>query len=273
MTMSKFLIWSDIHEEFEDFDLSAPSPEGVDALLVAGDIWTKGRSVKKLERIAAWAGVPVIATAGNHDYYGDNIMKSDQRMARQAEESAYDIRFLNPGTTQVNDVRIIGATLWTDYRLRCPTGDNWIVRNACQTVMNDHKRIRWGFGSFRPVSADDLAGIHLQHKTYIAGKLAEPHDGPTLVMTHHAPSGQSVKYRSTEELHDHAYASNLDDMILDTQPDYWIHGHTHNPESYHIGVTKVLANPKGYPGDNPDFNKMKVFDIGRPEHDVEGPCP
>ena len=82
-----------------------------------------------------------------------------------------------------------------------------------------------------------------------------------------------MKYRSTEELHDHAYASNLDDMILDTQPDYWIHGHTHNPESYQIGVTKVLANPKGYPGDNPDFNKMKIFDVGRPEHDVEGPCP
>ncbi|CAN0567224.1 unnamed protein product, partial [Laminaria digitata] len=69
----KFLLWGDIHSEFEEFPLPEVRPEGLDCILCPGDIWTKGRAVKKLERIAQWATCPVIATPGNHDYYGDSI--------------------------------------------------------------------------------------------------------------------------------------------------------------------------------------------------------
>lgn len=254
----KFLLWSDIHEEFEQLTLPEDKPD-VDAILVAGDIWTKGRAVTRLERIAEWAGVPIIATAGNHDYYGDSIYKSDERMQRAADQSGYDIRFLNPGVTVIGNCRIVGATLWTDYALRNTGGSSFPAKYACQNAMNDHVKIRWGQGDFRKVSPGDLERLHHQHKSFIEETLNLHHDGPTLVMTHHAPSEMSVKFREKEEMIDHAYASNLENLILDCEPQVWVHGHTHNPEDYEIGTTRVLSNPKGYPGQDIAFDMMKVF--------------
>lgn len=181
-------------------------------------------------------------------------------MRQAAHDSAFDIRFLNPGTTKVGECRIIAATLWTDYRLRCPEGPNWVERNACENIMNDHRKIRWGNGNFRKVSADDLASIHLEHRSFIKNALMKDHEGPTLVMTHHAPSEMSVRFRETVQKEDHAYASNLEGLILDHAPDIWLHGHTHHAEDYAIGATRVISNPKGYPGQNPEFDMLKVFE-------------
>lgn len=260
----KFLQASDLHYEFEEMKLSDPCPEGIDAVLLAGDIWTKGRSIKKCEQIAAWAGVPVIFTPGNHDYYADSMWKSNERMAKQAAESDYDIRFLNPGVTMIGGTRIIAATLWTDYRMRDPEGENWQIKNACHHQMNDHKRIRWGYGSFRPVTPDDLHRTHMEHRAFITETLATPFDGATIVMTHHAPSEKSVGFKEPEFV-DHAYASNLEDLILEAGPDLWIHGHTHNPEDYSIGRTRVMANPKGYPDQDIPFDFMKVHVVEEAE--------
>lgn len=257
----KFMIWGDIHSEFEEFPLPDEKPDNIDCILCPGDIWTKGRAVQKLERIAEWAGCPVVATAGNHDYYGDSIWKSNERMETQAEQSSYDIRMLLPGVTEVAGTRIIGAPLWTDYRLRQKEGDNWEIRHACESAMNDHKRIRWGFGNFRRVSSHDLATLHKEHKAFIEKELKTPFDGPTLVMTHHAPSEQSLKFNNKPELIDHAYASNLEDMILDYAPEIWIHSHTHNREDYEIGPCRVLSNAKGYPGQETGFDPLAVFEI------------
>jgi len=256
----RYLLSSDIHEEFEDFKLPDQVPSDIDAVLIAGDIWTKGRAVRRLERIAEWCGVPIVATAGNHDYYGDSIIRSDQRMQEAATASQYDIRILNPGTTVIGDCRIIGATLWTDYRLRNASGDNWSERHACHSVMNDHVKIRWGGGNFRKVKPEDLATLHFKHRTYIEEQLAIPHEGQTLVMTHHAPSEMSVKFRGKAEMVDNAYASNLEGLILDHSPQVWVHGHTHNAEEYDIGETSIVSNPKGYPGQNPDFDFLRVYE-------------
>ena len=271
MTHPRFLIWSDLHEEFADLALPAEGPGDIDAILVAGDVWTKGRAVRRLERVADWAGVPIVLTPGNHDYYGTSMFKGDAYMARDAEASDRDIRFLNPGTTEVAGCRIIAAALWTDYRLRRPTGPNWLERNACEGIMNDHRRIRWGHGSFRPVTSDDLASVHLKHRDYIAHKLAEPFDGPTLVMTHHAPSEFSVRFRGREEVVDHAYASNLEGLILDHAPQAWVHGHTHNAEAYEIGSTRILSHPRGYPDQETGFDPLKVFEIDAADPGPTGP--
>ena len=43
-----------------------------------------------------------------------------------------------------------------------------------------------------------------------------------------------------------AYASNLEELIVQYQPKYWIHGHIHAPVRYNIGATEVICNPHGY---------------------------
>jgi Icc-related predicted phosphoesterase len=48
-----------------------------------------------------------------------------------------------------------------------------------------------------------------------------------------------------------AFASTLEDVIERYRPELWIHGHTHVPCDYEIFGTRVICNPRGYPGESP----------------------
>ena len=102
---------------------------------------------------------------------------------------------------------------------------------------------------------------HGVSRQFITEELAKPFDGPTVVVTHHAPSWLSVpdKFREASA----AYASRLEDLILDHEPLLWIHGHTHTSFDYKIGKTRIVCNPRGYHGFelNPDFEVNLIVEI------------
>jgi len=70
-----------------------------------------------------------------------------------------------------------------------------------------------------------------------------------LHLTHHAPSAQSLPDKLKNDPASGAYASNMESFINDIGPRLWIHGHIHQPSSYTVGATQVVANPRGYPGE------------------------
>jgi hypothetical protein len=77
------------------------------------------------------------------------------------------------------------------------------------------------------------------------------------VLTHHAPSYQSIHPKYRMETVNGSYASDLDDLILShPQIKYFSHGHTHESMSYTIGECRVICNPRGYyPSQmNPNFD-------------------
>jgi hypothetical protein len=43
----------------------------------------------------------------------------------------------------------------------------------------------------------------------------------------------------------------------------WTHGHTHDPFDYMVGKTRVVCNPRGYAGHDPqaDLFELKFLDI------------
>jgi Icc-related predicted phosphoesterase len=43
-----------------------------------------------------------------------------------------------------------------------------------------------------------------------------------------------------------AFASNLDELILENQQRVWIHGHTHESFDYRIGETRMVSNSRDY---------------------------
>lgn len=47
-----------------------------------------------------------------------------------------------------------------------------------------------------------------------------------------------------------AFASRLEAVIKKYHPDLWIHGQTHEPCDYALFNTRVICNPRGYPGEN-----------------------
>jgi len=85
-----------------------------------------------------------------------------------------------------------------------------------------------------------------------------------VVITHHAPSRQSIPKPFGNDLLSAAYASDLEDVIESLNPTLWVHGHMHTTLDYHIGSTRILANPRGYPGElhADQFDPGLVVEVG-----------
>jgi hypothetical protein len=47
--------------------------------------------------------------------------------------------------------------------------------------------------------------------------------------------------------------------------DLWVHGHTHSSFDYKLGKTRIICNPRGYPGTfgdmGNDFNPNLIVEI------------
>lgn len=247
----KLLVLSDLHLEFlPDGYRLPPTSADFDVAVLAGDIH---RPLKRsLEWIAqerdagAFEGRPVILVPGNHEFYKSHIA----RQMPDAEQLAMDlgISLLAPGSVTIGNVRFIGATLWTDYSLN---DDPRLAKMTAQADLNDHRLIRFSEGSrstrFTPSHAEML---HRRDLGFIVDRLSEPHPGPTVVVTHHAPHPGSIAPRYAGQPLTAAFASDLSAVILEHQPELWIHGHDHGSHDYMVGRTRILANQAGYPTQN-----------------------
>lgn len=58
------------------------------------------------------------------------------------------------------------------------------------------------------------------------------------------------------------FASDCEDLILATQPDFWIHGHMHNSADHRVGATRIVCNPNGYGNENSLFDSALVVEVG-----------
>ena len=87
--------------------------------------------------------------------------------------------------------------------------------------------------------------------------------GPTVVVTHHAPSALSNPPQFAGSPISGAFYSNLDELIEDTKPTLWIHGHVHDSCDYVIGETRVVCNPFGYEGieTNVDWDPRAMVEL------------
>jgi len=243
----RLLILSDLHREFWNehqvsFDLATSKP---DAVVLAGDIDTSGvRSVQWAE--TAFEGIPVIYVHGNHEGYGHNL-DSEIEKIRAASAATANVKFLNCDECIIGNVRFLGAALWTDFKL---FGDDrrYFAMTRAEEVMSDYRRIRLASKSYGRLRAKDTALFHEKHKSWIASRLADPHEGKTVVVTHMAPSMRSVPSQYANDLTSSAYASNLDEIVA--KADLWVHGHMHESFDYQIGACRVVCNPFGYMSKN-----------------------
>jgi Icc-related predicted phosphoesterase len=114
--------------------------------------------------------------------------------------------------------------------------------------MTDFKSIRhWpSFKKFQPHHARQA---HVNSQQALRNFLQSGERDRSIVITHHAPSARSLPEKFKADPLSGAYASNMDDFIEELGPKLWIHGHIHQPSSYTVGTTRVVANPCGYPGE------------------------
>lgn len=97
-----------------------------------------------------------------------------------------------------------------------------------------------------------------RHTTWLACKLAEPHAGPTVVITHHAPPSKSIHARFAHSLLNASFFSTAEHLIDGRRVQLWAHGHTHGSFDYAVNGTRVVCNPSGYARDG--VSEIALFD-------------
>ena len=87
---------------------------------------------------------------------------------------------------------------------------------------------------------------------WLAEALSKPFDGPTVVVTHYAPSLKSADPRYGLTPTTASFCNALDSLL--EKADYWIHGHVHCGFDYSVpapkrpsGECRVICNPLGLP--------------------------
>lgn len=144
-----------------------------------------------------------MATLGNNDYYGSTIDRTLEIARRETLGS--NIAILENDTLEIDDVRIVGATLWTDFEI--PWGGEGsddipvnerreFALSVCRRYMLDFHEIYRSqpFSDGMPglITSRELIHRHQESRAFIATELAKPWDGTTVVLTHHAPSPRSL---------------------------------------------------------------------------------
>lgn len=239
----KIHILSDIHLEFDSMKI--PDVDA-DITVIAGDLhvgMNGFRWARKFNR-------PVIYVPGNHEYYGyemNSLRDGDFKKQKK-------IHLLDNKALTLDGVNFFGCTLWTDFNYF----NNMIVDAAwARTRMNDFKFIRYDKFILSP---EDTIKLHKESLAYLRNFIYQKYS-KCVIITHHVPSSSSVDSRYRLNALTSAFASNLDELIIDSKVKLWIHGHTHDSFDYVLGETRVVCNPRGYPPFNNNFKKDFVIEI------------
>lgn len=247
----KLHILSDLHLEFGPFDFPATD---ADLVILAGDTHIKRNGVKWA--MEAIPDTQVLYLCGNHEFYGEKFPRLVEKLKIETEGS--NVQVLENDTFERDGFRFFGATLWTDMDLH---GDVTEASNVIGERMNDYKRTRWS-PTYRKLRPGDTRAQHRTTVSKLREFLKTGDPSKSIVLTHHAPSPLSLPERRREFLISAAYASNLEDLIVEFQPALWIHGHIHHSNDYRIGNTQILSNPRAYIDDpNPDFDPKLTIEI------------
>lgn len=280
----KIRVLSDTHidDEFNRWD-DVPQAD-CDVTVMIGDV--NNPMTGGLEWVAEKsAGAPILYVPGNHCFYRgptgsgeENTFYEDQMTRGRKMAENLGITMLQNDTVVIDDTRFIGATMWTDFSV-LPVG--WSPRDAMSQSQkgwtdqgrywerdyhNDYREIRFGgSGSKNRFTPSQSLALHRESRAYFERVLATPFDGETVAVTHMAPSRQSLPPGSHS--HDWLYASSLEHLMMgEDAPALWLHGHIHQNRDYTIGITRVIANPRGYAlgpnkRENPDFDPTLVIEL------------
>ncbi|MEQ8779510.1 MAG: metallophosphoesterase [Roseibium album] len=213
----------------------------LDALIIAGDLTNKPkirwrRAIDTLAELIDRSKIVILP--GNHDYY-DFRLDGDARLKQIAEASG--AQFAQKRVVEIGDFRLLMCTLWTDFE---QGGNYWKNVTAASGQMNDYRYIRLAASKYRRIRPEDTRRVHDNHRAWLEAQLVTSEHSRTAVVTHHSPLLEAA--HSDEKL-SFCYASDLRELILRFQPEFWCFGHTHSDFEEQVGRTRVFNVSVGYP--------------------------
>jgi predicted phosphodiesterase len=226
---------SDLHLETEAFD---PQPvPGADVLVLAGDIDSTWRGY---ELFAGWP-VPVLVVPGNHEYDGRDWHRA--RAGLQARCQALGLLWLDRCSQRITSVagqvvEFIGTTRWSDFDTYGEVG-----RAKALKVGAYFAKVMGASLNGVPMDAHGIRRLGVEDRQWLANRLAEPRVEPRVVVTHFAPSLQSLDPRFGHQPSTACFCNRDDDLLACA--DLWLHGHVHARHDYQVGSTRVVSQARG----------------------------
>lgn len=263
----KIQLLSDLHLEVHPQFVPEPAPDA-DLLVLAGDIGSyqndsqvAGDSfgLERFSPLPQWGGwpTPVVFVPGNHEYDMQDFDAAHDRLRRTCDRLG--LLWLERETLVLDGVRFVGTTLWSDF-------DALADHEQCTDLT---RRLRLRQKAFRaanfylaktgttragtPWLAEPMREQALACMAWLEDALARPFDGPTVAITHFAPSLRSADPRYGLAPGTAGFCNALDHLL--PRATLWLHGHLHAPSDYTVQgqqadgtpwQCRVVANPLGY---------------------------
>lgn len=263
----KIQLLSDLHLESNPHFTATPT-SGADVLVLAGDIgsYQPGSKLTALsipdfglgrfsplpvaDGGAAWPA-PVFFLPGNHEYDGLDFDEAHLRLRETCERLG--MIWLERETVVLAGVRFIGCTLWTDFDALAevnpqaadsPLTQQLQAREKAFRAANFYLKKNHAFRQGQPMLADAVRELGVKSQQWLRHALAQTFDGPTVVVTHFAPSLLSADPRYGLNAGTAGFCNGLDELLDSAR--LWLHGHLHCPANYVKNGCRVVANPLGY---------------------------
>ncbi len=263
----KIQLLSDLHLESNPHFKPVPLP-GADLLVLAGDIgsYQQGSQLTSLgiadfglarfsplplARGGAGWPTPVLFLPGNHEYDGFDFDATRLRLRETCERLG--MVWLERESVVLAGVRFVGSTLWSDFDALSTSaaahgeitlGQQLKAREKAFRAANFYLKKNHSLRGGQPMLAPEVREEGLLAQAWLREALAQPFEGPTVAVTHFAPSLLSADPRYGLTPGTAGFCNALDDLLPLAR--LWLHGHLHCPNDYVSQGCRVVANPLGY---------------------------
>jgi hypothetical protein len=207
-------------------------------VVVAGDTSNGLEGLKFLDKLTK-KGFNVFACDGNHEHY------ANLSQGRTAEETAARFRERYPGQGNIGTVPVILRNGW------------YLVEdeNRWDSYMNDSRRCVLSEREVNERCWNDFNSIKLELQDW------RDYQYRGVVVTHTSPCVETLDPKFAGHYSNQWYFNPYMRELLKEFSEnilVWCHGHTHARNEATVEGVRVVCNPRGYPGENPDWTPLTV---------------
>lgn len=227
-----------------------PLPTDKDTVLVlAGDIIL----IKYLKHFNPFFEIlsnqfkTVLWVFGNHEWFKSTLSKETTAKIKLELSYLSNIHILDNEIFEDENYYFIGSTLWSDIK----KGD-YLTATDVAKVSYDYKKIKYKEGShYSKLRPRHITKTFIDNEKFILDSLKKIKESEKkkVVVTHHPPMIEALPEYIKINPDFWSDFGNVNFKKIKEEgvlPDYWIHGHIHENQSFDIMGINIISNTRGY---------------------------